>query len=100
MAVLGAGGWGTALAVHLARAGHQVRLWGRDPVLVAELRMRQANAVYLPDVTFPSGITATADIAAALAGADLVVAAVPSHGMREVLRAAAPHLAPHAPLVS
>jgi len=99
-AVLGAGGWGTALAVHLARAGHQVRLWGRDPVLVAEMRTRHANAVYLPDVTFPAGVSATAEMMNALAGADLVVAAIPSHGMREVLRMAAPHIPAGATIVS
>jgi glycerol-3-phosphate dehydrogenase (NAD(P)+) len=51
IAVLGAGSWGTALSVHLARQGHQVRLWGRDSQLIDEMRARGANAVYLPDVT-------------------------------------------------
>ena len=51
IAVLGAGGWGTALAVHLGRLGHDVRLWARDPVLAADLCSRRANAVYLPGVT-------------------------------------------------
>ena len=51
--VLGAGSWGTALAVHLARVGHDVRLWARDPALVHDMRVRRANAVYLPDVTLP-----------------------------------------------
>lgn len=100
MAILGAGGWGTALAVHLARGGHEVSLWGRDPALVAEMRARHANAVYLPDVTFPPGITATADLGNALAGAQVVVVAVPSHGTREVLRAASTHVAPGATIVS
>jgi glycerol-3-phosphate dehydrogenase (NAD(P)+) len=100
IAVLGAGGWGTALAVHLARAGHDVQIWGRDARLVQEMRARRANAVYLPDVTFPEGITATADLAEALSGTEVVVAAVPSHGMREVLRAAATHVAAGATIVS
>ena len=53
VAVLGGGSWGTALAVHLARIGHTVRLWARDPALVAEMRTRRANPVYLPDATVP-----------------------------------------------
>ena len=57
IAVLGAGSWGTALAVHLGRLGHEVRLWARDPRLVAEIRARRANAVYLPDVTLPDSVS-------------------------------------------
>ena len=53
IAVLGAGGWGTALAVHLVRTGHEAWLWGRDAALIRELRARRANAVYLADITFP-----------------------------------------------
>ena len=51
--VLGAGSWGTALAVHLARVGHDVRLWARDQSLVDDMAVRRANAVYLPDVALP-----------------------------------------------
>jgi glycerol-3-phosphate dehydrogenase (NAD(P)+) len=92
IAVLGAGGWGTALAVHLVRTGHDAWLWGRDATLIADLRTRRANAVYLPDIVFPTGLKVTADLSEALASADVIVAAVPSHGMREVLRRAAPHV--------
>src|SRR5581483_4993170 len=98
--VLGAGSWGTALAVHLARTGHDIRLWARDPALVDDMRERRANAVYLPDVTLPPSIAVTHLIDAALAGTDIVVAAIPSHGFRATLRAAAPHLARGATLVS
>ena len=80
IAVLGAGSWGTALSVHLARQGHQVRLWGRDPRLVEEMRGRRANAVYLPDVTLPKGLSVTSALDEALNHADIVVSAVPSHG--------------------
>lgn len=100
IAVLGAGSWGTALAVHLANVGHDVRLWGRDPALVDDMRERHANAVYLPDVTLPHAIGITHLMDAALANADLVVAAVPSHGFRATMRAAAPHLARGATIVS
>ena len=100
IAVLGAGSWGTALSVHLAKQGHQVRLWGRDQRLVDEMRVRRANAVYLPDVTLPKGVSVTCDLDEALNHADLVVSAVPSHGCRAVLRAAAPHIKAGATMVS
>lgn len=100
VAVLGAGSWGTALAVHLARVGHEVRLWARDARTVDEIRDRRANAVYLPDVHLPEGVVPTSALAEALVDTDFVVCAVPSHGIRSVMRAAAPHLLPGAILVS
>jgi glycerol-3-phosphate dehydrogenase (NAD(P)+) len=100
IAVLGAGSWGTALSVHLAKQGHQVRLWGRNQQLVEEMRARKANAVYLPDVTLPRDVSVTCRLDDALSQADLVVLAVPSHGCRAVLRAAAPSIKAGATMVS
>jgi glycerol-3-phosphate dehydrogenase (NAD(P)+) len=100
VAVLGAGSWGTALAVHLAGIGHEVRLWGRDRALVDDMRERRANAVYLPDVSLPPAIGVTHLMDAALANTEVVVAAIPSHGFRTTIRAAAPHLARGAVIVS
>ena len=79
VAVLGAGSWGTALALLLARNGHDVRLWGHDPEEVAPLRRERENRRYLPGVAFPPSLNAGADLAEALAGIDLVLVAVPSH---------------------
>jgi glycerol-3-phosphate dehydrogenase (NAD(P)+) len=100
VAVLGAGGWGTALAVHLARAGNDARLWARDPSLAADMQARRANAVYLPDIVFPQRLRVTADLENALYGADFVVSAVPSHGTREILRRVKPLLGGVATVVS
>jgi glycerol-3-phosphate dehydrogenase (NAD(P)+) len=100
VAVVGAGSWGTALAVHLGRIGHEVRLWARDPALVDDMTSRRANAVYLPDIVLPDAVSVTHDLRLALRDAELVVSAVPSHGCRDVLRSAAPHLAPRAVIVS
>ncbi|MGC4080551.1 MAG: NAD(P)H-dependent glycerol-3-phosphate dehydrogenase [Vicinamibacterales bacterium] len=100
VAVLGAGSWGTALAVHLARIGHEVRLWARDPATVRDIHQRRANAVYLPDIHLPDAVVPTASLGDALADIELVVCAIPSHGIRAVMRGAAPHLAPGAILVS
>jgi glycerol-3-phosphate dehydrogenase (NAD(P)+) len=100
IAILGSGSWGTALAAHLGRAGHQVRLWGRNPDLVAQMIAHHANATYLPDVLLPASVAPTTSLEEALARADMVVAAAPSHGTRAVIRAAAPFVPRHAMLVS
>lgn len=100
IAVLGAGSWGTALAVHLARIGHRVRIWSVEAPIVAEMIERRANAVYLPDVALPDEVVPTTDIAEALAGVDVVVLAIPSHAMRAVVRSMAPLLRPGAIVVS
>lgn len=100
LAILGAGSWGTALAVHLARVGHQVTVWSVETAVVEEMRSRRANAAYLPDTTLPPSVTPTADLGRALAGAGMVVAAVPSHAMRAVMREATPLMAPEAVVVS
>jgi glycerol-3-phosphate dehydrogenase (NAD(P)+) len=100
IAVLGGGGWGTALAVHLAHAGHDTRLWARDAALVADMRRRRTNAVYLPDIAFPDSLTVTGDLLEALRHAESVVSAVPSHGTREILSRAKPFLQRGATIIS
>ena len=99
-AVLGAGSWGTALAIHLGDRGRDVQLWGRDSALMGEMADRRANPTYLPDVTFPDHLNPTGALDEALNGARYVILAIPSHGMRSVLREAAPHLPAGAILVS
>src|SRR5688572_14355663 len=100
VAVLGSGSWGTALAFHLASAGHDVRLWGRNAELIEEMKVRRANAVYLPDIVLPAGVVPTASLDEALRRADIVVAALPSHGTRAVIRSAAPFISRQALIVS
>ena len=73
--VLGAGSWGTALAVHLNRVGHDVRLWARDPGLVSEIRRSGSNERYLPDVRLPPAIAVTNDVDEAVSEAAYVVLA-------------------------
>jgi len=100
IAILGAGSWGTALAVHLARTGHEVRLWGRDAALMSRLASDRENALYLPGIAVDRTVRSTASLGDALAGASLVVVAIPSHGLRPVLHRALPHLALSVPIVS
>jgi glycerol-3-phosphate dehydrogenase (NAD(P)+) len=99
-AVLGAGSWGTALAVHLARADHQVRLWARDSAFVEELRSSRENAGYLPGVAMPDAIVPTDSLQEAVGDARFVVLAVPSHGLRAVTQRITPYLAQGTILVS
>ena len=86
--VLGAGSWGTALGVHLARTGHDVRLWARDAALAEQMAMTRVNATYLPGIELPRELRPSHVLEEALAGVEFVVMAVPSHGLRTVARAA------------
>ena len=90
MAVLGAGSWGTALAALIARHRHPTLLWGRDADVVEAIDARHENPRYLPGIRLPEALRATTDLAAALAGADLVLVVVPSHAFADTLRALAP----------
>ena len=85
--VIGSGSWGTALAVHLANTGHEVRLWARDAALAA----RDGRGAREPRIPAgrqaPAALSPTPDLRAALDGAQFVVIAVPSHGVRDVARA-------------
>ena len=92
IAVLGAGSWGTALAIQLCRAGGPVTLWGHDPEHIADINNVRCNQRYLPDITLPETLTLTADLAAALAGVRDVLIVVPSHAFRSVLTAVKPLL--------
>jgi len=91
-AVLGAGSWGTALGATLAGKGHQVTLWDVDPVVLESVRVTHQNTRYLPGITLPDPLTASADLATALDGAELVVMVVPSHATRAVAVRIAPLL--------
>jgi glycerol-3-phosphate dehydrogenase (NAD(P)+) len=79
---------------------HDVRLWARDAGLVEEMASRRANAVYLPDVALPSNVAPMASLERAVHGAELLISAVPSHGVRAVWRAARPFVPETAMIVS
>ncbi|MFP4280703.1 MAG: NAD(P)H-dependent glycerol-3-phosphate dehydrogenase [Halochromatium sp.] len=94
IAVIGAGSWGTALAVLMAGNGHQIRLWSHDPEQVAALLDAGENRTFLPGIELPETIRPTASLAAALADANGVLVAVPSQFFGDVLDALAPVLPP------
>ena len=100
IAILGAGSWGTALAIHLARAGRTVRLWARDAELAAEIAATRNNPRYLSGVSVPPDVEPTSCIEAAVNDAQFVVVAVPSHGLRSVVRLASASVATDTVIVS
>jgi glycerol-3-phosphate dehydrogenase (NAD(P)+) len=85
--VVGAGSCGTALAIHLARAGRVVTLWAREPEVVDGIRTARRNPWYLADVDMPAGITATADLREATRNTSLLIVAVPSEYVGVTLKA-------------
>ena len=100
IAIIGAGSWGTALAVVGARAGQNVCLWSRNPEVISSINERRVNSRYLTSTSIPDSVIATGDIKAALAGASMVVLAAPSHASREVLIKMSPLLDEAAIIVS
>ncbi len=98
--VLGAGSWGTALAIHLARLGHPVSLWGRSAALAGRLRDAGEHADCHPGVAFPEGLSPTADLSDAVGGAKAVVMSCPSHAMHGLAEQVRPLLDDDALLVS
>jgi glycerol-3-phosphate dehydrogenase (NAD(P)+) len=91
IAILGAGSWGTALAIQFARAGCATILWGRDGEHLAELARDRRNARYLPEAPFPELLHVEADLTRVLAGHRDIVVAVPSHALRGTLVEIATH---------
>lgn len=85
ISVLGAGAWGTALAISLAPR-HQVRLWARDAQQVAAMQASRSNQRYLPDMPLPQSLQLTADMDAAMADAELLIVAVPVSSLRGILQ--------------
>src|SRR5689334_21936103 len=93
IAVLGAGAWGTALAIQAFRAGASTTLWARNPARAEAIRVNRANPRYLPDVALPEALTVTACLTEALERATLALLVVPVQHLRSVI-AALPPIAP------
>jgi glycerol-3-phosphate dehydrogenase (NAD(P)+) len=94
VAIINAGGWGTALAIKLAKQGHQVRLWARRPEMAACIARDRENVRYLAGVGLPESILVTADLNEAVADAEAVVVAAIAGYMREIARRLRPLLQP------
>lgn len=92
IAVIGAGAWGTALAAHAARVEHEVRLWAREPEVVADVNEHAENRLFLEGVSLPKSLRATTVPAEALEGADIVILVPPSAFLRNIAGLVAEHV--------
>lgn len=96
IAILGAGSWGTAVAIHLGEVGHRVLLWAHKPQHVLIMQQQRANERYLPGISFPEHLQPVSDLNQSIAEADYVIIAVPSHafaGLLSQITAPLAHLA-------
>jgi glycerol-3-phosphate dehydrogenase (NAD(P)+) len=100
VAILGNGGFGTAMALALVRGGHTVRLWGHDAAYTATIAATRQNPRYLDGVSLPAAVQVGSDAAAALQGGELVLVAVPTQHVRATLQAMARLVPANAPMVS
>jgi len=92
VSIIGAGTWGTALAITLSRKGHAVTLWAYEPEVVESIRLRHENELYLPGMKIPLGVSASASPAEAVEGAEIVLFVTPSHVLRSLMAGFLPHL--------
>jgi glycerol-3-phosphate dehydrogenase (NAD(P)+) len=100
VSVLGAGAWGTTLAQVLSDAGNDVLLWGRSADVIDEINNSRTNKKYLPGITLPANITATGDIAKAMAHSQTLVLAIPAQNLRSKLKEWKPQISQTATLIS
>ena len=97
--LLGGGSWGTTVA-SVATRNAPVMLWARDNATVEDINSNRCNSRYLPDITLPSSLRASADLGEVVAQADVIVMGVPSHSFRSVLEDVAHHIRPWVPVIS
>src|SRR5262245_49037201 len=94
--VVGGGAWGTAIAAHAARIGHETRLWAVEIEVVEDINVQHQNSLFLPDVSLPDSLTASTNPAEVMRGVELVILVPPSKHLRAVSTAFAPHVPPNA----
>ena len=100
VAVIGAGSWGTALAIVAARAGHDVVIWSRNDAVVESINRDHLNSTYLTDTSIPHDVQATKNLVEAVAEKELVILAAPSHATRELIATMSPALRAETIIVS
>lgn len=100
IAILGNGGFGTAMAMTLERVGHSVSMWGHDPVYTESIAASRTNPRYLSGITLPDAIRISSDAASVLDSAEVILVAVPTQHIRAVLIGMPAELGSHAPVVS
>jgi glycerol-3-phosphate dehydrogenase (NAD(P)+) len=96
VAILGAGSWGTALGILLARNGNATCLWEPDPPRLARMQQERENAMFLPGIKFPPNVSTCEDLATLVKSTPQILIAVPSHAFYSTVSAIAPHVSPTA----
>src|SRR3989344_997723 len=91
IAVIGAGSWGTTLAVLLGEKGFDVKLWARREELANEIESKKENKQYLPGIKIPNNVIADHSLKNSLDGSEIIVAAVPSEFLRKAIKEIKPH---------
>ena len=91
-AVVGSGAWGTALAAHVARLGHDVVMWAFEPEVAREITTQHVNSTFLPGLVLPETIRASHEPAEVVRNAEVVILVPPSSHLRRVSTAVAPHV--------
>lgn len=97
--ILGAGSYGTALAIAFSRNGSPAYLWGHNPAHMAQMQVERQNQRFLPEIAFPPSLHLTADLGEAIACSQDILIVVPSHAFNEILTKIQPHLQPHHRLI-
>jgi len=100
ISVVGAGSWGTAISALLARKGHDVFIWARDPQVAGKINQNNQNPRYLTKLILPKNITASSDLAEVMSGSSLLVLAIPTHAMRSLMKQIKEHLSLEMPILS
>ena len=100
IAVIGAGSWGTAVAVQLAKQGYKVNMWAREEEVVCEINNFRINKTYLPEAVIPEGVYCSLDIAEVLKNSEAIFCAVPSHAFKNVIEMMYPVLPQNAVVVN
>lgn len=99
LTIIGAGSFGTALAIALARNGHNVLLWGYNSQHIKKLQEQRCNQVYLPDIRFPENLFLETSLETAITASDNILIAVPSHVFHQVLYNIQPYLDQHSRII-
>ena len=94
LSVIGAGSYGTSLAVSVASKGLQVTLWDRKAERVLQMQQKRENSTYIPGIKFPVSLKLTADLKEAVEDALIILLVVPSHTFKEILEKIIPYLTP------
>ena len=101
IAIIGAGAWGTGLAIVLGRKGtHRVRLWAHEKEVCESIATKRVNELFLPGRTIPERVSASDDLESVLAGAQIIVSVMPSQHCRALFERMRPHIAPRTLIVS